>query len=74
MAASRLEPAVCQHGSIQSVCRSIHPSTLCVCVCVSSFTDGVFYSALPLYKSTVALGQSLGVGKNEGFHGAFRMR
>lgn len=70
MAASRLEPAVCQQGGIQSVCRSIHPSTLCV----SSFNDGVFYSALPLYKSTVALVQSLGVGKNEGFHGALRVR
>lgn len=36
---------------------------------VSSFCVGLCYSALPLYKSTVAPGQSLGIGKREGFHG-----
>lgn len=49
----------------QSVCQSNLPSTLCV----SSFCVVVFYSALPLYKSTVAPGQSLGIGKREGFVG-----
>lgn len=53
-AVSCLEPVVCQHGSNQSVRLSIFPSTLCVL--------GVFYSALPPVKSTVAPGQSLGVG------------
>lgn len=58
-AASRLEPAVCQHGSNQSVCPFFHQH----CVCVLFV---LFYSALPLFESTVAPGQSLGVGKREG--------
>ena len=37
---------------------------MCVLFCV-----GVFYSALPLYKSTVAPGQSLGIGKEGGVSG-----
>lgn len=53
MAVFRLEPAVCQQGSNRSVCLSILPSTPCV-----------FNSSLPLYKSTVAPGQSLGVARN----------
>lgn len=47
-----------QQSVCLSVCLSILPSALQVC----SFCDGVFYSALPLYMSTVAPGQSLGIG------------
>lgn len=69
-AASRPQPATCQQGSHQSVCPFVHQH----CVRVSSFCVGVFYSALPLFKSTVATGQSLGIGKSEGFHGFLRVR
>lgn len=66
---SRLLPASSQQflsaaAVCQSVCLSVHPSINSVCVCY--FCVGVFYSALPLYKSTVAPGQSLGIGKREG--------
>lgn len=63
MTASRLQPAVCQHSSNQSVCPLFHQH------CVCSFCVGVLNSALPLYESTVAPGQSLGIGKREGCHG-----
>lgn len=49
----------------QSVRLFVHSSINIVCL--SSFCVGVFYSALPLHESTVALGQSLGFGKKEGF-------
>lgn len=64
-AASSPQPATCQQGSRQSVCPFFHQH----CVCVSSFCVGVFYSALPLFKSTVATGQSMGISKSKGFHG-----
>lgn len=54
-------------SSLSAIRLSVHSSINTLCVC--SFCVGLFYSALPLYKSTVARGQSLGIGKKEGFHG-----
>lgn len=52
---SRPSPAWSQQFvCVAAISLSIRPSALCVCV---------FYSALPQYKSTVAPGQSLGIGK-----------
>lgn len=61
---SCLEPAVWQHGSNQSVCLSILPSALCVCVFCLCWCVLVHSSP----------GQSLGIGmRGNGFHGALRM-
>lgn len=49
-------------------------SSINTVLCVCSFCVGVFYSALPLYKSTVAPGQSLCIGKREGGGGSWVVR
>lgn len=62
-AASCLEPGASRHDRDPS----IPPCVLLTTLCRPLFCVGAFYSALPLFESTVAPGCSLGIGTRERF-------